>query len=501
MTAPLLDLLGTWLPHQRWYPRKGSTGARLSVAGRFELPPPGPHITLLVLLLTVDFPASDASGTSDASDEKHDGGPALTLQVPLSIYQDGTHALNNGAAGAAGAGGPAGSGGSGPDSYIGELAAEGLWAGGQVHDGLVDPVFLRAWLAGMAEGAPAVDGLQLWRNPGFGLAGDARAVGIRPVTSEQSNSSVMFSVGGKALIAKFFRLIHAGVHPEVEIGKALSLPSEHGRELKVPALQAVASWGEGNATLLVVHDFISGARDGWDVALSAAGSGTDFSDQARAIGAELAKVHASLRRSLPVHHVHDEAVAAFTRAVGARLEWAWKLAGPAVGHYDDQLQQIVAQLNQIKILPQLQRIHGDLHLGQLLFRESSPGQGWYLLDFEGEPLRALADRGSPDVVHRDLAGMLRSFDYAAAQAAATTGLIKEDGALWVRNCSAAFLEGYENVIQETVSRTDPLFVALWLDKALYEVVYELQNRPSWVWVPVNAVREMFQSRESGVTWH
>ncbi|AIY02929.1 hypothetical protein ART_3330 [Arthrobacter sp. PAMC 25486] len=490
MAAPLLELLGEWLPHQRWYPRKGSFGARLSIAGSFELPSPNPNITLLVLLLEVDFPA--------LFQDKHDAEPSLTLQIPLSIHLYGTNVSTRLALDSAGAAeirpsvrGP----------NIGELAPEGQWSGGQVRDGLADPVFMQAWLAVLADGGPTVEGLRLWRSPNSGMAGAGRASGIRLVVSEQSNSSVIFNMGGRAMIAKFFRVVHAGVHPEVEIGKALGRPDQQGFGVKVPALQAVASWGAGNTTLVVVHDFIAGARDGWDVALAAAGSGSDFSLNARAIGVELAKVHASLRRSLAVQPVRGDAVVPFTQAVSARLEWAWELAGTAVGPYDEQLKEVVAQLNQIKSLPPLQRIHGDLHLGQLLFRESAPGQGWYILDFEGEPLRPLADRGAPDVVLRDLAGMLRSFDYAAAQATTSSKQAAPGAALWVQNCAAAFLEGYESVIQERVSRTDPLFVALWLDKALYEVVYELQNRPSWVWVPVNAVRELFRSRESGVTWH
>lgn len=492
MTAPMLELLGEWLPHQRWYPRKGRTGARLSIAERFELPSPNPNITLLVLLVRVDFPSP-----APFQDE-HDAEPSLTLQVPLSIHLDGTVALNRLAPDAPGTAGDA-SPVRGP--YIGVLGREGQWPGGQAYDGLAEPLFVQAWLAVLANGGPAVDGVQLWRNPDFGLENGEKAESIRLVASEQSNSSVIFQVGGRGLIAKFFRVVHDGVHPEVEIGQALARPGERGLGLKVPALQVVAGCGAGNATLFVVHDFIPGAKDGWEVALGAAGSGTDFSAHARTIGLELAKVHASLRRNLAVRPGGADSVAAFTQAVSARLEWAWKLAGAAVGPYGGQLQDVVAQLNQIKVLPPLQRIHGDLHLGQLLFRESEPGQGWYILDFEGEPLRPLADRGAPDVVLRDLAGMLRSFDYAAAQATAGGKQGREDAALWARNCTAAFIEGYESVINARIARSDPLFVALWLDKALYEVVYELQNRPGWVWVPVNAVRELFQSRESGSTWH
>ncbi len=442
-----------------------------------------------MLLIKVDFPGTGPSQS------KHDAESNLTLQVPVSIYHDDTGVPDKGALGVAG---DVAAGSPGQGSFLGELVTDSEWPGGKVHDGLADPEFLQAVLTQLADGDLDMGGLRLWLNPNFGME-VAPVSGLRLVTSEQSNSSVIFNSAGKTLIAKFFRVVHEGVHPEVEIGMALGRPGDQRETLHVPTLQAVVSGREKNATLFVVHDFIAGAKDGWEVALAAAASGADFAPEARAIGVELAKVHASLRSSLAVHPVQGDEVAAFVQGVGARLESAWGLAGAAVGPYESQLREVVAQLEKMDALPPLQRIHGDLHLGQLLFKEAGPEKGWYILDFEGEPLRPLADRGTPDVALRDLAGMLRSFDYAAAQAPVASAAGSEPAApaaaLWVENCSLAFIDGYESVIGERVSRADPLFVALLLDKALYEIVYELHNRPDWVWVPVDAVREMFQSRK------
>lgn len=491
MAVTLLDLLAEWLPQQRWYPRKGEAGvgAQFGLDASFELPCPDPSRTFLVLLVSVGSPGP---GRADA-------GTRLMLQVPLSLHHDGTAVSKNG----------------GrvdtlpPGTFVGELAGEicvggDAWPGGRVFDGLSDPAFMQAWLEELAtqevdvdRASGAVGHLWVWRNSGLGTLGGVPASDVRLVGAEQSNSSVIFDLGSRHLIAKFFRVLHAGVHPEVEIGTALAGLAGGAGEPHVPALQAAVGFGEGNTTLFVIHDFIVNARDGWAVALAAAGAQADFTTSAQAMGVALAHVHGSLRSSLGMHESTPAETASFVEAIAARLEWAWKLAGPAVGPYDEELRLFLAQLYQIDFLPPIQRIHGDLHLGQLL-RSGSGVEQWYILDFEGEPLRPLAERGRADVTLRDLAGMLRSFDYADAQATANSVSPSTSGSEWARSSADAFLNGYESVSGESVARNSPLFVALWLDKALYEVVYELQNRPDWAWVPIGAVRELFDSRESGV---
>lgn len=131
--------------------------------------------------------------------------------------------------------------------------------------------------------------------------------------------------------------------------------------------------------------------------------------------------------------------------------------------------------------PPLQRVHGDFHLGQVI---QAPGRGWVLLDFEGEPLRPLAQRSLPDLALRDVAGMLRSLDYAAAAAAVPAG------ASWAHGVRQDFLDGYT-----ADAGTDPrdhgdLLGALELDKALYEAVYEARNRPDWLPIPLGAIERL-----------
>jgi len=132
--------------------------------------------------------------------------------------------------------------------------------------------------------------------------------------------------------------------------------------------------------------------------------------------------------------------------------------------------------------PALQRIHGDYHLGQVL---DVPGRGWVLVDFEGEPLRPLSERTEPDLALRDVAGMLRSFDYVAGSWEQSHP--GRSAASWAVRARTAFLEGYTRGAGRDPREDAILLDALELDKALYEVVYEARNRPTWLDIPTTAI--------------
>jgi 1,4-alpha-glucan branching enzyme len=480
MTAQLAALLAPWLPRQRWYPLKNGAGADVRIAGRLELPSHESGGTFTVLFVAVE-PVK--AGTANAG---HDAGATVTLQVPLGVYPGKMATL--------------------PDTALLGQLVTGEW----VYDPLADPGFLNAWLAAMS-GTP---GTSAWRSDELGRAlGTDHVDAVRVMASEQSNSSVVFTLAGQPLIAKFFRVLHPGEHPEVEIGRALAGASDSC----VPALHAAVtariagtshlgsaaqnSNGQveaGPSTLFVFHAFVADGQDGWERALAAAAADTDFGAEAHAIGSALARVHGSLRATLGSTTYTGQQVSDFVEAIVARLGWAWELAGAAVGPYDQALADVVAQLRRLPDLPEVQRIHGDLHLGQLIHGPLATGEGWYILDFEGEPLRPLAERGHLDVPLRDVVGMLRSFDYAGAQAVRHGTIGEAAAAQWVQACVTAFMAGYQQEHPGSVAPDSVLFTALWLDKALYEVVYELANRPGWVSVPVKAVRDLFESRESSV---
>jgi predicted trehalose synthase len=182
-------------------------------------------------------------------------------------------------------------------------------------------------------------------------------------------------------------------------------------------------------------------------------------------------------------------VAALTASMRARHAAAVSEV-PALVEHDAMVQASIEAVTSAR-WPALQRIHGDYHLGQVL---DVPGRGWVLVDFEGEPLRPLAERTQPDLALRDVAGMLRSFDYVA-------GSWEQEhpgrsAAPWATRARTAFLDGYASSAGRDPREDGVLLDALELDKALYEVVYEARNRPTWLSIPTAAIAQLSAARRS-----
>ena len=473
LTPALTALLKDWLPQQRWFPVK-TPDFTITQAGSVGLEDPSGHAALAVFLLNVTTEGPDG------------GARTAVVQVPLSFR-------------------PAPAGGM-ERALVGEAAGMDPtrpW----VYDAVHDPDFVGAWLELIRQGGKAANGTAT----GFRVEGPHRlptAKGVVKVLSgEQSNSSVIVDDGESAAMVKFFRVLSDGTNPEIEVGAALTkagtaeVPATLGW-VRAEWLGEPAAGGSGQGSpyvqgeLAVAHEFLAGGRDAWRLAVDAARSGTDFTAEARALGAATATVHKRLAEALG-HSAGAEPGKAAGPAVAQRVRTAWAEARAAVGPYDDALDALLANLDKVPAGP-LQRIHGDLHLGQILQVTGQSGEDsrWAILDFEGEPLRPIAERNVPDVPLRDVVGMLRSFDYAAGAAQR-----EQEGAQvpdsWVDDCADAFLAGYAGVIPGTVDRTSPLFVALWLDKALYEVVYEMRNRPDWLAIPVSAARRLLRGNGAG----
>lgn len=326
---------------------------------------------------------------------------------------------------------------------------------------------------------------------------------VRVISSEQSNTSVILTppahetssdtaLRGDAVIVKFFRVVGEGRNPDVEVG--VELTSQGSSAVPATAGWIDAQWRQGLVTtagqLAVAAHFVDHAQDAWAMAVDSATNGTNFTDRARELGATTARVHADLVAAFPPVTADHDARNAFLRDISGRLRWAWEACGDGFSEFEHVLQSLMAELEDLRELPPLQRIHGDYHLGQVLYNRDN---GFKVLDFEGEPLRPIKERVRPDVALRDVVGMLRSLDYAGAMAGRDR---PDDTQEWTRASSSAFLDGYREVSGRTLDTESVLFQALWLDKALYEVVYEQRNRPDWVDVPTNAVIRSLRAASS-----
>ncbi len=182
---------------------------------------------------------------------------------------------------------------------------------------------------------------------------------------------------------------------------------------------------------------MQGASDGWELALGELAKGEDFAAEARSLGRATAEVHVALARALPTTTLGHAQLERLVDGMTERLDAAAQ-AVPALRPYVPGLHSAFTALADLAAEGETwtaQRIHGDLHLGQCLY---SPSGEWSLIDFEGEPSRPLAERRMPQPPVRDIAGMLRSFDYAAHSATpAAPG--------WADVCRAAYCSGYAEV--------------------------------------------------------
>ena len=273
----------------------------------------------------------------------------------------------------------------------------------------------------------------------------------RAIDGEQSNTSLI--VDGR--MVKVFRRLEPGLNPDVELLSRIG---------DCPNIAPVRGWvtetidGEEH-TLAMVQDFVPDADDGWRYAQGFASLDASFGAEASLLGEATRAVHEALAGAFEVGVDSPS----FLRSLDELVSRA-----PVLEEYADAARAFYEGLNDEV---EVQRVHGDLHLGQVLRTPDT----YILIDFEGEPARPLSERRRPDSPLRDIAGILRSLDYAAHVAGADPE--------WARTAGDAFLEGYG------VERS-PLLDAYVLDKALYEVVYESDNRPDWVHIPLAAVKRI-----------
>ncbi len=349
-----------------------------------------------------------------------------------------------------------------------------------VYDAMHDPEARSILLGGFVDGAVTPDDIEYSRIGDFALERDADSV---LMSAEQSNTSLIV---GDTMI-KFFRKLMAGHNPDIEVQAALTLL---GSEQISPLQGSIRS---GEFDLAMAGVFQRSASDGWDAArasvrvlqaedVRAREAVGDFATECEGLGWSLARVHEQMREALPTGTWGPDEVAALVRRLNARLDSA-VATQEAVGAFAERARAAYAAIDPAEPIP-VQRVHGDFHLGQTLRTTS----GWKIIDFEGEPSQALAERSHLDAVVRDVAGMLRSLDYAAHSVAAARGEHADEHADdWVRRNRIAFLRGYGYEHSESAAA---LLHAYEIDKAVYEVVYEMNYRPDWVQIPLHALHRL-----------
>jgi maltokinase len=412
----------------------------------------------------------------DLAELTYANGDVELYQLPLAYYPEAEERLEHALIGT-----------------VDDLAFGPSFVYDAVHDREAMAHLLRAFAAEVTSGD-----LVFYRLPGHDLDLEAHSTLF---SGEQSNSTVMF---GEDSLLKIFRKVTPGVNPDVAIHEVLTRAGSENVAALYGYLEVVAdevAAAEGPLHLAMLQQFLRTASDGWDLALTSVRDlfaegdlhadevGGDFAGEAARLGEALADVHAVLRDHFPTTERRAEEMAALGDAMTARLDAALDVV-PELEPHVKGLRSTFDAVGALAGVP-LQRVHGDLHLGQTL----RTVKGWKIVDFEGEPAKPLAERVRPDTVWRDVAGMLRSFDYAPRVAAHQLGDI--DGgeaqrafraAEWSeRNCRA-FLDAYAG--RELTEDEQVLLDAYVADKAVYEVVYEARNRPKWVPIPMAAIERL-----------
>ncbi|MFF4546897.1 maltokinase [Streptomyces sp. NPDC001406] len=430
--ASLTGLLREWLPGQRWFAGKDRPVTELSLLSMTELFPGCLHLLVQAGQGGVPAPV----GTPWAGD---------CYQLLLGVQQHPTPRLGR--------------------AYIGR-PDEGPLAGLAVYDALHDPRSAKLLLERLRQ--PGTAGpLRFEADPAVRVPG---ALVPRLLDAEQSNSSLVY---GDAYILKVFRRIQPGVNPDLEVSGALAAQGCTRVPAPVAWFRTTQPWP---ATLGVLQPFLPGADDGWTLALRALATGDDFTTAAHELGRATAEVHLALATAFPsVVPGENERTA---EAMTARLEAAVHCV-PALRPFVPGLRTAFGALATCDTGPPAQRIHGDLHLGQVL----RTGPEWFVIDFEGEPSRPLTERRSAQSPLRDIAGMLRSFDYAARQR-------RPWRPEWARRCREAFCAGYAARAGWDPRKKHALLRAHETDRAVYEVLYEARHRPDWLPVPMAAIERL-----------
>jgi maltokinase len=430
LAANLAPLLGAFLPRQRWFANDASP-AKVTITS-IEVQQEDPLLAWVVFEVVLS-----------------DGEPASYQLVVAGRPVEGLPEFLRGK----------------------ERVTLGEVGGRLYYDALVDPTLAVEVLARVAP--------------------DEHVEVARPLVVEQSNSSVVYD---ERLIMKFFRRLHPEPNPDVEVNKVLN---ERGFPHVVPQRAELRRDG---VDLAVVREYLLASSDAWQLAATSLrdllGSrlppdeaGGDMGPDAATLGEVTASLHAELADAFGTSPARPDLWFEDMRA---------QLARTPAGVVDvERIDATLARLVDVADPGVAIRVHGDLHLGQFLRADS----GWFVIDFEGEPARPVAERVRPSSPLRDVAGMLRSFHYASRSALVERGRdvdpeLSKLAEAWEVRTVEAFWAGYkrtngvERLLPADEADQQALLGAFELDKAVYEVGYELAHRPSWADIPVTAIERV-----------